>query len=273
MSQIMIIGRYSFLLLIALMAFAGCGTSNDQASFDADAGKHASDWVYAKHAAASNVDINSCMECHGSDLAGGLSGVSCGQCHLNGSPLTMTGCTSCHGKPPTGTVAPNRSLSHPAHNALPNVSNVCDSCHSGAGTSTVNHYNGAVDVMFLSVYNAKSGAAVRNADGTCSKVSCHGGQTTPTWSYGIIDVNTQCTACHAYGTAEDNSFSSGRHNSHVSTYGFVCTKCHDTAKLATSHFTSLNTSTMEGPASATLNSSLTYTGGSCTPACHVTRSW
>jgi predicted CxxxxCH...CXXCH cytochrome family protein len=267
-------GRYIFLLLIALMAFAGCGTPNDQASFDADTGKHVSGWVYAKHAAASKEDINLCMECHGSDLAGGMTGVSCGQCHLAGSPLTVTGCASCHGKPPSGTAAPNRSLSHPAHNALPNVANVCDTCHSGAGSGTANHYNGAADVMILSAYNALSGAAVRNTDGTCSTVSCHGGQTTPLWSGGTINVNTQCTACHAYGTGEYNSYSSGEHNRHVNTEGIGCTSCHDTVKLAVNHFTTLNTQSMEGPASATLNSSLTYTGGSCiTPGCHGNRSW
>jgi predicted CxxxxCH...CXXCH cytochrome family protein len=273
MSQIVLMGRYGFLLFIVMLVTTGCGTPNDNAPFDADAGKHASDWVYAKHAAASRAAVDSCMECHGSDLAGGLSGVACGQCHLKGSPLTVTNCTSCHASPPNGTVAPNRSLSHPVHNAFPNVANVCDSCHSGAGTGTANHYNGAVEVVFLNAYSAKSGAAVRNADGTCSKVSCHGGQTTPLWVFGIIDVNTQCIACHAYGTAEYNSYSSGRHNSHVNTYVFACTKCHDTVKLAGGHFTSLNTSTMEGPAAATLASDINYIGGSCTPACHNTRSW
>jgi predicted CxxxxCH...CXXCH cytochrome family protein len=266
-------GRYGFLLLIALMAFAGCGMPNDQASFDPDTGKHPSDWVYAKHAVASKENTSACMECHGSDLAGGVTGQSCGRCHLKGSPLTVTGCTSCHGNPPTGTVAPNRSLSHPAHNALPNNAKECSNCHSGAGTGTVNHYNAAVEVVFLSAYNAKSGAAVRNADGTCSKVSCHGGQTTPLWTYGIIDVNTQCTACHAYGTAEYNGFSSGRHSSHVFTHGFTCTDCHDTAKLVVSHFTGLDTSAMEGPASATLHDSLHYNGVSCMLTCHGTRIW
>ena len=273
MSQIMMLGRFCLLLLIGIAALTGCSTPDDQAPFDGDTGKHPSDWVYAKHPAASNEDINACMECHGADLSGGMSGVSCSQCHLNGSPFTLTGCTSCHGNPPNGNVAPNRIGAHAVHNALINVTNVCNSCHNGAGTGNANHYNGAVDVMFLSTYNAKSGAAVRNADGTCSTVSCHGGKTTPVWYSGVIDVNTQCTVCHAYGTAEYNSYSSGRHDSHVNTYGITCTTCHDTAKLAASHFTSLNTSAMEGPASATLASSINYNAGSCTPACHVTRSW
>lgn len=273
MSQIILIGRYNFLLLIALMAFAGCGTPNDKTPFDSDAGKHASDWVYAKHAAASKEDSNSCMECHGSDFSGGLSGVACAACHQNGSPITLTACTSCHGNPPNGTIAPNRSSAHPAHNALSYVANVCNSCHNGAGTGTANHYNGAVNVMILSAYYAKSGASVRNADGTCSLVSCHGGQTTPVWLSGTINVNTQCTSCHAFGTSEYNSFVSGQHDFHVNEAHFPCSRCHDTTKLAVNHFTSLNTSVMEGPASATLLSSLTYTNGTCSPGCHGTLPW
>jgi predicted CxxxxCH...CXXCH cytochrome family protein len=272
MSQIISVRKFSLLLTVVFLAVVGCGTPNDQNGFDADTQKHIADWVVPKHAPMAQADVASCMGCHGEDLLGGISGKSCTACHLNGM-VALTGCTSCHGKPPTGGVAPNRIGTHPSHNALPRVTNVCDTCHSGAGTTTARHFNGAVDVSFLSVYNAQSGTAARNADGTCSAVSCHGGQTTPAWMTGLIDVNTQCDSCHAFGSAEYNSFISGRHDSHVNTFGFECTRCHSTSRLAISHFTSLNTSIMEGPASATLNSSLTYTGGSCTPLCHDTRSW
>jgi len=277
MSPIVLMGRYGFLLFIVMLVSIGCGTPNDLAPFDSDAGKHASDWVYAKHAAVSDENINSCMECHGSDLAGGMSGVPCSQCHLNGSPLTLTECTSCHGKPPTGTVAPNRTGAHGAHYAFDNSTNFCNSCHSGAGTGTVSHDNGTVDVVFLSAYNAKSGTAVRNSDGTCSKVSCHGGQTTPSWLSGtIIDVNTQCSTCHAFGTAEYNSYSSGQHDFHVNTRLILCTSCHDTTNLATLHFASLNTTTLDGQAYVTLQSYLNYVkaAGTCDALCHPgVRSW
>ena len=115
------IGRYGFLLPSFCWITIGCGTPNDKA-FDSDAGKHLSDWVYANTPQPAR-GYQSCMECHGSDLAGGMSGVPCSQCHLNGSPLTLTGCTSCHGKPPTGNVAPNRIGAHAANNALPSVTN------------------------------------------------------------------------------------------------------------------------------------------------------
>jgi len=227
--------------------------------------------------------------CHGSTLTGVVgSGPACvsAACHQNGSPFTFTGCTSCHGNPPTGSSPPNRNGSHSAHNAFSGGANVCDVCHSGAGTNTLVHNNGVVDVAFLSVFNAKSGTAVYNGDGTCSKVSCHGGQQTPAWLTGTIDVTTQCTSCHVYGTApatpEYNSYYSGQHDYHVNTrqWQSECWRCHDTTKPADVHFVSLNTTTLGGQAYLTLQSYLTYTKGAvtgtgtCNAICHPgVRTW
>jgi predicted CxxxxCH...CXXCH cytochrome family protein len=136
-----------------------------------------------------------------------------------------------------------------------------------------------VDVAVLSTYNAMSSPATYDPAGvSCSNVSCHGGQTTPGWLSGtVIDVNTQCASCHVSGTTQYNSYYSGEHAAHISQA--TCYYCHDINLLAANHFTSLNTTAMEGPASATISSALTYTPGgtpgtgSCTPACHDTRSW
>jgi predicted CxxxxCH...CXXCH cytochrome family protein len=133
-------------------------------------------------------------------------------------------------------------------------------------------------VALAAVYNAKSGSAAFNGTAnTCSNVSCHGGQTTPSWLTGTIDVNTQCTSCHASGTAQYTSYNSGEHAKHVSI--FTCTVCHDTTKLTVNHFTALNTSAMEGPASATLATAVNYNGTSCNPSaggltgCHSSENW
>ncbi len=268
------------LLIMGLFLIVGCGDPSSKASFDPDSGKHVEGWLPSGHKAAAQTDPDSCTECHGSDYSGGISGVSCAQCHLNGSPITLTGCTSCHGNPPSGTLAPNRTGAHSTTTghfasqvALPDG---CNTCHNGAGSGTLKHDNGTVDVSLMSVYNAKSGAAAYNADGTCSKVSCHGGQTTPAWLTGTIDVGAQCTMCHASGTSEYNSFSSGWHDFHLSIPGIGCIACHDVTKLAQNHFTSLNTTALEGPASATVGQLVTsYTGtlGTCTTNCHVQRQW
>ena len=204
---------------------------------------------------------NACVLCHGANLDGvGGVGPACTMCHTAGSPLTLTNCTSCHGNPPNGSVYPNAAGKHSQHIALGSYI-VCSACHNGGGTGTTNHDNGNTTafVAFLSSYNAKTGAASYNAtNNTCSNVSCHGGQTTPGWLSGtVIDVNTQCTSCHASGTTQYNSYHSGEHSLHV---GFAaCTECHDTTKLASVHFNDLNTTTMSS-AYQTILSTLNYTG-------------
>jgi hypothetical protein len=112
-------------------------------------------------------------------------------------------------------------------------------------------------------------------------VSCHG-NTAPNWRSSVIDPNTQCTICHASGTAQFNSYFSGEHNKH-SGGSFTCTECHD-MNVATNnkpgvanHFLFLSTPAMEGPARDTFRNStgtVVYTPGStpgngtCTGTCH-----
>jgi predicted CxxxxCH...CXXCH cytochrome family protein len=180
-------------------------------------------------------------------------------------------CGSCHGVPPAGTAFPDVAGRHAAHSSL---GTSCASCHAGAGSGTAKHQDGTADVAFDAVYNAESGAASFNASAaTCSNLSCHGGNTTPSWLTGVIDVNTQCTSCHASGTAQFNSYNSGEHSKHSGT-SFQCTECHDaTTKLPAVHFNDLNTTAMT-QAYQTLLPALNYTGtgggsfGTCTLTCH-----
>jgi predicted CxxxxCH...CXXCH cytochrome family protein len=187
--------------------------------------------------------------------------------------------------------------------SLPNITFACNVCHFNAGGGTPAHFDYIVQVTFSgTTYNAKSGTAGFNTlVKTCSNVSCHGasrtqtstqaGQTppastpaqTPDWLTGTIDANTDagCKACHVLGPSvglpENNSYYSGEHRRHVYSQRKACTDCHDTVNLAVNHFTSLNTTAMEGPASATLRSDVHYVGangsGSCSPACHGGESW
>ncbi|HSQ78671.1 MAG TPA: CxxxxCH/CxxCH domain-containing protein [Nitrospirota bacterium] len=254
---------------------AGCESSGCHAPSTA----HPTQWrgftatAPGGHRTAGNM-ANACVLCHGATLGGGA-GPACSTCHTAGSPLTLANCTSCHSSPPSGATAPNRTGAHPVHDALADVvASGCDTCHNGGGNGTANHAYGRTSayLSFLTGYNAKSGAGSFNATAnTCANVSCHGGQTTPNWLTGTIDVNTQCTFCHASGTSQYNSFNSGYHSLHV---GFAtCTECHDTTKLATVHFSDLNTPAMTN-AYQTLLNALSYTGtgggtfGTCTLTCH-----
>ena len=246
----------------------------------------------ATHATAANI-MTSCTPCHGNSLNGGNAAVapSCMggpnggvACHVSSPGVTPRGCTSCHGNPPSGTVSPDRGFSHGSH-GFPNVP--CSACHTGAGAGTSTHGTGTPTVVMPSAYQAKSGgtATYTPATFTCSNVSCHGGQTTPSWretnAANLIDVNTQCTKCHTYGTGQNNGFSSGEHNKHVNGKSIACTKCHNTTTLAATHFTTLSTAAMEGPAAGTIGGGSTSIPSAnwnastkrCGPTCHGTETW
>jgi len=231
-------------------------TSADQTSFDAN-----------------------CSACHA------ITGVSpssvaplCTLCHQSATALPFTNCTSCHTPPPSGTDYPDVAGGHARHDALANVTGVCDSCHNGLGSGTVGHYDRANarpgkdalrvppgEAAFLAAYNAKAGpAAFDNATLTCANVSCHGGVTAPNWRTGSIDGNSDagCLQCHKVGTdsgnPENNSPFSGLHAVHLSTTvggAIVCTECHNMTNGtagALNHYKFLDTSLMEGPAGDTV---------------------
>ena len=164
------------------------------------------------------------------------------------TPPPPGSCTDCHGQPPAGTSFPDTAGAHAVHTALGLGSTVpsCGACHDGAV-----HLNGTADLGFPAGFDAQSGVAVDNGDGTCSSVKCHGGRTTPDWWTGSINVNTQCASCHTRRNSGDsfpdqyNDYSSGEHRKHVQSENIACIACHNTTKLATGHFTNLETTTFE----------------------------
>ncbi len=231
------------------------------------------------HSTAGNLG-NSCTLCNGEDLTGSA-GPGCNTCHTGLTPATIPtpgACVSCHAKPPA-------SGNHGIHNALAGVTDVCGTCHNGAGSGTAKHGNGTTDVAFATSYNAKSGAATGNSDGSCSNVSCHGGGKTPVWG-GALSIG--CLSCHTAGTLQYNSFNSGQHTLHVNTVGLQCTDCHDMNKTnaGASHYSGLGTTAFELPASATIRvPGYTSAAPSCSPGtfpaagtysvgvCHNSENW
>ena len=177
-------------------------------------------------------------------------------------------CTACHGQPPNGTLSPNTAGAHAAHLALQENAVQCSTCHFQAT------HNGSVELAFPSAFDAQSGTATDNLDGTCSSIICHGGETTPDWWVGSIDVNTQCTSCHQDGTAQYNSYSSGEHAEHRN---YSCTVCHNTDKMG-NHFGNLSTPQFETDPAATIGGGATrvgqFDGSSCSSIeCHGNESW
>ncbi|MDH3237340.1 MAG: hypothetical protein OEM47_02235 [Deltaproteobacteria bacterium] len=253
---------------------------------------HSVPFLDASHTNVSSGTFSStCGACHNETGSTDKFGPTCTVCHQAGSPLTLASCTSCHADPPSGTAYPDIARKHAKHNALAGVTNVCAACHNGLDSGTQAHYDRANarpgldalrvapgDVSFAAVYDDKpAGGPTFSSTGlTCSKVSCHGGQTI-NWDTGSINVNTDagCAQCHRRSSDSDqwNSQFSGEHNKHRP-YG--CTECHDMT-LATpgaqNHFAYLGTTTMEGPASDTFRNStgsVVYTPatGRCSGSCH-----
>jgi len=87
--------RIGVTLSIGLMLLAAACTDARKGGtvFDSKTGKHPDNWV-ADHPAAFLSDSSQCTSCHGSDLRGGISGVSCYSASFNGM--------SCHANGPSG---------------------------------------------------------------------------------------------------------------------------------------------------------------------------
>lgn len=277
------------------------------------AANHAVPFLAAAHTTATTTSFGAdCGNCH--SLTGSSSPVPsapvCSVCHTNTAvnPLTTKTCASCHASPPdnASTAAyPNVAGAHAVHLALNGGGSpvACDTCHAGLGTGTQAHYdraNGRTgaggrvppgDAAFAATYNAKTGsAAFDNAALACSRVSCHGGQATPNWRTGAIDVNTQCGSCHQLGDStagaspQYNVYFSGRHKKHVVGEGVPCTTCHSTALLAAVHFDDLASTGMTQARSTLRTADLTFNGSvsppTCNPSagafpsgCHGSKSW
>jgi len=111
-----ILGR-GLLVMFAALSLWGCGNGNgDAPSFNGVTGEHPANWL-ATHSAAYIANPSSCSECHGKDLLGGISKVSCAKCHplptsphpagwanpaqhgaaAKAKPGSMTGFSSCQG--------------------------------------------------------------------------------------------------------------------------------------------------------------------------------
>ena len=139
-------------------------------------------------------DLAACRDCHGEDLGGGTSGVSCKDCHED-SP---SGCTTCHDES-TG--------AHQAHLGPAEVP--CAECHTvPARWDDPDHLDGVARVV-LGALAARDVTPPRRteppsydpATATCSSVYCHGGTLGDTAATapapGWYDTGVaRCGSCH-----------------------------------------------------------------------------
>lgn len=190
MSQI----KTSHLLLASLLALAlgGCGDTNSKAVFSPESG-HPANWS-TTHKTAGKANLESCFECHGEELNGGIAKVSCTFCHI-GSPeaihpiqwgnyayarhsqyVSENSTTSCATATCHGTSLSGVSNSGPS----------CTSCHLG-GINNIHptdwDTNGA----------RSSHPAYVNQNGTtsCKTSVCHGSDLK-----GVFLSGSACDSCH-----------------------------------------------------------------------------
>jgi predicted CxxxxCH...CXXCH cytochrome family protein len=192
-------------------------------------------------------DLGVCAQCHGSDFAGGKSGVACTTCHAGGP----TACTTCHGQPPaTG--------AHVAHATGAELGRKldCTECHIKPTVySDAGHLHPPPGKVTFGALATTGGAAASydTTDKSCRGVYCHGGGftdtaatlTQPHWvadptqaacgtchglpPSGHAATSTGCANCHSLVVAADRSFvDTSKHVNGAVDFagGTGCTACH-----------------------------------------------
>ena len=234
--------RLHLVFAIAVLALAaGCSSRFHPDNYSAG----------AIHGVALKTLSSDCRSCHGADLAGGTSKVSCDGCHSGATPTAWrTNCTFCHGGVNDNTGAPPRNLdgsttggSMPAH--TPHVTGGaiasaydCTQCHVKANdvltpghifadAATLNPVGGAMNDFGAGL--SPQGAFDRPSQ-TCSNLYCHGNGQGDNGTVTATAGAMTCTSCHAgqTSTATEWSNMSGPHAVHMTDpTGITCADCHN----------------------------------------------
>lgn len=207
---------------------------------------------HGKTIQALNWKLDECKTCHGTDYAGGSSGVSCLECHTEtGGPEA---CTTCHGN--SENFAPPKDLSgntsheavgvgaHQKHVAETEVTNVldCSVCHIPVvGFADPNHIDDTphaeVNFNSFATQNGLLSPVWSHSNTTCSGVYCHGGfvfkkaESENSWAYAdsVITGNTTPVVWVGEETDEECSFCHGLPPTGHTDFGMTkesCVLCH-----------------------------------------------
>ncbi len=244
---------------------------------------HPTNWdLPTQHGASFNASgASACTSCHGADLTGGTSGVSCESCHGG----WKTNCTFCHGGTSNTTGAPPAGVdgetsrtvlqvgAHTEHVTTSNthVAWTCSRCHVVPTSAlSAGHIdgNGRAEVAFDS-FNPS--ATYTTSTGVCSNMYCHSNGVS---SAGTNDWDTNptltCSSCHGSPPL------TGKHNKHVNNAGFACSECHSavissgssTITNKTRHIDALKDVSLSGWSASTQRCTLTCHGEN-----HTNDSW
>jgi LSD1 subclass zinc finger protein len=189
-----------------VLSMAGCGDEAKQANYDAVRGNHPEHWL-AGHIPEALAHLDNCTQCHGQELSGGISKVSCSLCHAvtlvnpanpaQGIAIhppewddlvyarhanyveqrgTLTcASTFCHGVALNGGLGPS-----------------CSSCHIG-GPLHAHPVGWNTQQDFANNSPPLHGQYVlsKNSTASCRNAVCHGTQL-----QGVLLSGPACAACH-----------------------------------------------------------------------------
>lgn len=239
MSQIKKIKIILF-ILSTLVILTGCGSkANDQTAFDPITGQHPYGWI-TQHGIEYLQNPETCKECHGLNLHGGISNVSCFTAQYNG--------LSCHangpGHPPGWDNPDVHGAIAKAQPSNTTGFNVCKVCH-GEGFA-----GGIVNVSCFTCHNVNAphppspwinGRTHTNTNPGNAPVcaDCHrSAQGTPgCFNNTLCHGTSVCGSCHGIppdGQTSPNT--AGRHGIHNTFDSLVqdCSVCHYGAGYGTS---------------------------------------
>ena len=198
----------------------------------------------AVHGSAARQQEEACISCHGADLSGGSSAVSCDDCHQEG---WRTDCTYCHGGTDNTSGAPPRDIDDATDAASlsfsPHTAHVSDTALKDAFDCTACHAS-PTDVLsegHLFVGDVTPGKAEVDFSGglspagswdgidSCSNLYCHGNGRGDNGSAKVGDQFEDCASCHPHELSGSAAWMtmSGRHERHLSIDAtFDCGDCH-----------------------------------------------
>ena len=235
-----------------------------------------------QHGIDYSVNQQNCKACHGSDLRGGSSGISCDACHhgwrgTHGQAYAedADNCKTCHGQDlEGGLVAPSCAGCHhrgwtgthaDAFNEDPDS---CQACHGGTITECADCHHSGWSGTHGEEYaadpdNCKAchGEDLTGGDANVDCDSCHHDDAVAPWQHGDYHaVPDECSSCHGSdfngGTTLVSCFSC-----HSAISAFDCSDCHTDA--ASSYTDSAHGNTSYGVD----RSGTGYALGDCTQ-CH-----
>ncbi|MFH1469687.1 MAG: CxxxxCH/CxxCH domain-containing protein [Pseudomonadota bacterium] len=248
------------------------------ADTDADTDYHPDGWSSGdQHGLAANLGDLQCVVCHGSDLAGGTTGIGCDTCHPSG---WRSDCTFCHGGVEDSTGAPpydidgsETGLSYPEHGVhvqqTIHAAWGCEQCHiTPADAMSAGHVfvgDSTPAIAEVTMTSGLSPAGIYAGGASCANLYCHGdGASTP--GTAATGATLGCTDCH--GGAASTRTLSGVHAEHL-TAGGTCADCHaDTAADDTTISDPLPH--VDGDVDVAMVSGMTWDGAaeSCSGTCH-----